>query len=154
MFNPSVTPSTLLFALGAGALIALQFGVNAALRKYLGSDSPFYATLASYAVGTLASLCCLLAVRPTLPTWGRLAAVPWWAWTGGAIGVGYVSASVLLAQKLGATRLIILVVAGQIIASVLFDHFGLIGYAVQPFNAWRAFGCLLLVAAVVIIKSN
>ena len=73
---------------------------------------------------------------------------------GGAIGVGYVSASVLLAQKLGATRLIILVVAGQIIASVVFDHFGLIGYSVRPMSVWRGFGCLLLVAAVVIIKSN
>ena len=149
-----MTYPALLFALLAGALIALQFGVNAALRGYLGSGSPFYATLVSYAVGTLASLACLLAVRPALPAWGRVLAAPWWVWTGGAIGVGYVSASVLLAPKLGATRLIVLVVAGQLLASVLLDHFGLIGYAVRPFNGWRAAGCLLLVAAVVIIKAN
>ena len=149
-----MTYPALLFALLAGALIALQFGVNAALRGYLGSDSPFYATLISYAVGTLASLACLLAVRPALPTWSRVLAVPWWAWAGGAIGVGYVSASVLLAPKLGATRLIVLVVAGQLLASVLLDHFGLIGYTVRSFNGWRALGCLLLVAAVVIIKAH
>ena len=143
----------LLFALVAGALIALQFGVNAALRGFLGG-SVFFATLVSYAVGTLASLCCLLALRPTLPTWGRVAAVPWWAWTGGAIGVGYVTASVLLAPKLGATYLIILVVAGQLVTSVLLDHFGLIGYAVRPFNTWRALGCVLLVAAVFLIKAK
>ena len=50
------------------------------------------------------------------------------------------SASVLLAPKLGATRLILLVIARQLLASVLFDHFGLLGYAPRPFNAWRAFG--------------
>ena len=81
-------------------------------------------------------------------------AVPWWAWTGGVLGVGYVTASVLLAPKLGATRLIVLVVAGQLLASVVLDHFGLIGYAVRPFNAWRALGCVLLIAAVAIIRAN
>ena len=143
-----------MFALLAGALIALQFGVNAALRGFLGAGSPFYATLISYAVGTLASLGCLLAVRPALPAWSRVAAVPWWAWTGGAIGVGYVTASVLLAPKLGATRLIVLVVAGQLLASVALDHFGLLGYAARPFNLWRAAGCGLMLAAVAIIKSH
>lgn len=143
----------LLFALVAGALIALQFGVNASLRGFLGG-SAFFATLVSYAVGTVASLCCLLALRPTLPAWSKIAAVPWWAWTGGAIGVGYVTASVLLAPKLGATRLIVLVVAGQLLASVLLDHFGLLGYAVRPFNGWRALGCALLLVAVLIIRTK
>ena len=143
----------LLFALTAGALIALQFGVNAALRGFLSSHA-FFATFVSYAVGTLASLACLLALRPALPAWNRVAAVPWWAWTGGAIGVGYVTASVLLAPKLGATRLIVLVVAGQLIASVILNHFGLIGYTVRPFNGWRALGCVLLVVAVLIIKTK
>lgn len=143
-----------LFALLAGALIALQFGVNAALRGFLGAQSPFYATLISYAVGTLGSLACLAAVRPALPAWGRVAAVPWWAWTGGVIGVGYVTATVLLAPKLGAARLIVLVVAGQLLASVLFDHFGLIGYAARPFNGWRAAACVLMVGAVAIIRTH
>lgn len=143
----------LLFALVAGALIALQFGVNAALRGALGG-SAFFATFVSYAVGALTSLVCLLAVRPAPPSWNRVAAVPWWAWTGGAVGVGYVTASILLAPKLGATRLIVLVVAGQLLASLLLDHFGLLGYPVRPFNAWRALGCVLLVAAVLIIKAN
>lgn len=143
-----------LCALVAGALIALQFGVNATLRGFLGAASPFYAVLISYAVGTAASLACLLAVRPALPVWSRVAAVPWWAWTGGAIGVGYVTASILLVPKLGATRLIVLVVAGQLLASVVFDHFGWIGYAARAFNWWRAFGCALMIAAVAIIKAH
>ena len=130
-----------LFALVAGALIALQFGVNAALRGFLGSESPFYATFVSYAVGTLASLACLLAVRPALPAWSRVLAVPWWAWTGGLFGAIYIALAVL-------------VVAGQLLASVVFDHFGWVGYAARSFNWWRAFGCVLMIAAVAIIKAH
>ena len=143
----------LLLALVAGALVAVQFGVNAALRGFLDSN-PLFATFVSYAVGTLASLCCLLVSRPALPAWNRVSTVPWWAWTGGTVGVSYVTASVLLAPKLGATRLIVLVVAGQLLASVLLDHFGLLGYAVRPLNAWRMLGCVLLVVAIFIIKTK
>lgn len=144
----------LLFALGAGALITLQFGVNAALRTGLGNVNPLPATFVSYAGGALASLLCLLALRPSLPAWGKVLSVPWWMWTGGAIGVGYVSAGILLAPRLGATRLIVLIVAGQLLASVLFDHFGLVGYPLRPFNAWRALGCALLLAAVAVIRTH
>ena len=68
--------------------------------------------------------------------------------------MGYVTASVLLAPKLGATRLIVLVVTGQLLASVILDHFGLVGYAVRPLNGWRILGCGLLVVAVFIIKTK
>lgn len=141
-------------ALAAGALISLQFGVNAALRTQLGGGNPLFATLVSYAVGTLSSLALLAVLRPALPPLERVIAAPWWAWAGGAIGVGYVSASVLLAPRLGATTFIFLVIAGQILASLLLDHFGLVGYAVRPFNAWRAAGCVLMVAGVLLVKGN
>ena len=65
-----------LLALAAGALLALPFGVNAGLRGSLGANSPLYATLVSYAVGALASLACLLMVRPAPPVWSRVAATP------------------------------------------------------------------------------
>lgn len=146
--------ATLLFALTTGALIALQFGVNASLRKFLGANTPLFATAISYAVGALVSLICLLLVRPAMPTWNRVIGVPWWAWIGGAVGVGYVSGTVLLAPKLGATKLIVLIVAGQLIASIVFDQYGLIGYERHPMNGMRALGCVFLVAAVVLLRTN
>lgn len=142
----------LALALGAGGLIALQFAVNAALRTHLGGDSPLFATLVSYAVGTVASLVCIAVARPTLPVLARIAGIPWWAWTGGVIGVGYVSASVLLSPRLGATAFIFLVVAGQLALSLVLDHYGLLGYAVRPITATRAVGCALMIGAVLLIS--
>src|SRR5579883_2794559 len=112
----------LLLALLAGALVALQFGVNADLRNFVAH--PLYATLTSYTVGALASLVCLCVARPALPSLNRIAAAPWWVWTGGAIGVGYVTISIMLAPRLGAATLIVMVIAGQLLVSLLLDHFG------------------------------
>jgi len=68
--------------------------------------------------------------------------------------VGYVSASVLLAPRLGATAFIMLVIAGQILASLMFDHYGLMGYVVRPFNEWRLVGGILMVVSVFLITTH
>ena len=62
---------------------------------------------------------------PSLPT---LAGTPWWAWAGGALGALYAVAAVLLARELGAATLMSLVVTGQLICSVVLDHFGWVGF--------------------------
>ncbi len=142
----------LILALIAGALVAVQFGVNATLRGFV--SNPIYATLTSYAVGTIASLICVLAIRPALPEVSRISVAPWWVWSGGAIGVGYVTISIMLAPKLGAATLIVMVIAGQLLVSLLLDHYGLLGYAARPINVWRVLGASLLVIAVVLIKTN
>ena len=49
----------------------------------------------------------------------------------------------MLAPKLGASSWVVAVVAGQVLASVALDHFGLAGFPVQPFNLIRAAGLLV-----------
>jgi len=55
-------------------------------------------------------------------------------WTGGFIGAYFVAATIILAPRLGAAPMVALVVGGQMLASLVFDHFGLIGYQVHPLN--------------------
>jgi transporter family-2 protein len=57
----------------------------------------------------------------------------------------------LLAPRLGAGELIGLVVAGQLIFSVLLDHFGWIGFAQHPASMTRLAGCALMVIGVFLI---
>jgi transporter family-2 protein len=42
--------------------------------------------------------------------------------------------------------------AGQMIVSVVLDHFGLIGYEEHPTNIWRIMGVILLLVGVLLIK--
>ncbi|MDF1505573.1 DMT family transporter [Roseisolibacter sp. H3M3-2] len=136
----ALIPLTLL----VGALLALQAGVNTQLRVALGD--PGLAALVSFLVGTLSLALLVLAQRPALPDAAALARVPWYAWTGGALGAVYVATVTVLAPRLGAATLTILVVAGQLAMSLVLDHFGLLGFARRPLELGRAAGVALVLA--------
>src|SRR2546430_12562999 len=86
--------------------------------------------------------------RGSLPT---LAGTPWWAWAGGALGAVYAVAAVLLARELGAAALMSLVVTGQLICSVVLDHFGWVGFTEHAAGMGRIVGWLLMLAGVFLI---
>ena len=64
----------------------------------------------------------------------------------GILGAFYVASCVILANKLGAVSMLALIMAGQMITSVVLDHYGLAGYQVQPLNLYKIFGILLVIA--------
>ncbi|HEY6105155.1 MAG TPA: DMT family transporter [Anaeromyxobacteraceae bacterium] len=139
-----------LLALAAGAALTFQAGVNASMRTYVGR--PEFASLVNFLVGLLAVGACVAALRLPWPAAGAVTRAPWWGWTGGLLGVSYVTAAIVLAPRLGLAATMALVVAGQMLASVALDHYGLFGVPVKPVNAWRALGAALLVAGVVLLR--
>jgi transporter family-2 protein len=140
----------LLFAFVAGGLLAVQAGVNGQLGSRLGQ--PMLATLASFAIGTLVLILYVVAARTPWPEVRTMTRYPWWIWTGGLLGIVYVLATVILAQRLGAAVFISLVVAGQMVVSLLLDHYGLIGFPERPITANRLLGAALLGVGVVLMR--
>jgi transporter family-2 protein len=134
----------------AGALIPLQAGVNAQLTRWVGH--PVTASLVSFAVGTLALFVYAAALRPQLPGMRALAAAPWWVWAGGLLGSVFVTAAAAFAPRLGAATFISVTIAGQVLVSILLDHFGALGFAARPVTPLRLFGALLLVAGVLLVR--
>jgi transporter family-2 protein len=143
-------PMIMLTALVAGALMPVQAGVNARLRDFLGD--PIIASLVSFTVGTVALLGYILVTRTPWPTMAAAAEAPAWSWFGGALGAFFVAVSVILAFKLGATGLMAWIIAGQLIASVLLDHTGAIGFAVREASWQRIAGVLLLLSGAVLVN--
>jgi len=137
------------FAGLAGALVPFQAGANATLGRALGH--PLWATAASLLVSLLALAPVMFALRAPAPQLA-LQQVPCWAWAGGVAGVIYISAALLLTPSMGATRFIACVIAGQVFASLLIDHFGLMGLAVKPVNLGRVVGMALIIAGVVCVQ--
>jgi len=83
-----------------------------------------------------------------------LARGPWWIWLGGTVGACYIVATVTFSPKLGAAGWLAAVVAGQILTSVVLDHYGLVGFAVHPASLRRLAGvALLLAGAAVVLRS-
>lgn len=140
----------LLVCLLAGALMPLQAGVNAQLARWVGH--PVTASLISFAVGTLALFAYTAATRPQLPTLTALSSAPWWVWAGGLFGGVFVTAAAAFAPRLGAATFISITIAGQVLVSILLDHFGVVGFAARPVTAPRLLGVLLLIVGVLLVR--
>ncbi len=139
----------LAFGFAAGAMLPLQFGINAELARWL--DSPLRASLVSFAVGTLVLLVVTTPLLRGTPL-TKAGDAPWWVWVGGALGAFYVLGSVVAAPRLGAVTLVALILAGQAIASLLVDHFGWVGFEEHPITPGRVAGVALLAAGVALVR--
>jgi len=140
----------LLFALAAGAMLPIQFGINAQLATWLGSS--VRAALVSFVVGALALALVTLAFARDWPAVDRVSGAPWWVWVGGVLGAFYVLGSIVTAPRLGAVTLFVMILAGQALASLAVDHFGWVGFEQHPVNALRLGGVALLAAGVALVR--
>jgi transporter family-2 protein len=139
-----------LLAVGAGVSFVVQQAVNADLRSTLGSAA--WAGFISYLGGTLCMLALAVALRHALPPAAAVLRTNWWAWSGGFFGAIYIAISILLVPRLGAATFVALLIAGQMVASLLFDNYGWFGLAERPADPLRIFGALLLVGGVILIR--
>ncbi|MEJ2718262.1 MAG: DMT family transporter [Deltaproteobacteria bacterium] len=138
-------------ALLAGACGPTQAGINSQLNHWTG-DSALTAFI-SFLVGTICLYVWVLMWRIPWPEMKGVLSVPWWQWTGGLLGAYLVVMAIVLAPKLGATTMIALIVTGQMVTSLLLDHFGLVGYPVRELNISRVVGATLLVVGVLLIRT-
>ena len=140
----------LLLAVIAGAVVPFQSAINANLGRGLGH--PLWATLASLLVSIVVLLPVIVAMRLPLPTLAFITKAPLWMWAGGAFGVCFISLALMLLPKLGASGFIALALAGQVVASLVLDHFGLFGLMERQMTLPRVVGAVLLIAGVVLIQ--
>lgn len=140
----------ILLAIAAGVSIVVQQVLNSNLRASLNSAA--WSGFVSYLVGVACMALLALALRDPLPSAATAARIPWWAWSGGLFGAIFIGLSILLVPQLGAATFLALLVTGQMLASVAFDHFGWLGLAQRPIDATRLIGVALLIAGVVLIR--
>jgi bacterial/archaeal transporter family-2 protein len=147
---PSAAIFGYLLAFGAGVSFVFQQAVNANLRVEIGS--PWWAGFVSYLGGTIAMLLMAAVLLQPWPSMQMIHRSHWLSWTGGAFGAIYIAISILLLPRLGAATVIALIVAGQMIGSLAFDHFGLLGVPAHPLNMFRLVGAALLVLGAVLVR--
>ena len=142
------TTSLLWFlAFVAGALIPVQAAANAALSKSIQDNVPFAALTLFVVAGVATAAGALLAGRQ-IPTGAALRAAPWWSYLGGFIVAFYVFTITFLVPRIGVGTAIALIVAGQIVAALAIDHFGLLRSLTFPLTPVRLVGAALMVVGV------
>jgi transporter family-2 protein len=128
-----------------------QAATNNKMAVFL-NDSPVLASFISFFVGTIALFIYVVASGTSL---GALAlaknATPV-AWIGGILGAFFVTATVTLVPRLGVALTFSLIIAGQMIVTLVIDHFGLLGVPVKEISAARIGGILLITLGVILIR--
>jgi transporter family-2 protein len=137
-------------AIGAGLSLVIQQVLNADLRAHIGS--PFWAALISYLVGALTLTAVLVILREPWVSWVQAAKTPLWSWTGGVFGTVYIVLSIMLLPRLGAATAVALMIAGQMLGAMAFDHFGLFGLPEHKADLPRVAGALMLVGGVLLVR--
>ena len=136
----------ILITLVAGMLLPIQVGINVELRTVVGH--PILAAAIQFVVGALVLLAISIAMGIPLPAIEKVSVAPWWVWFGGLCGANYIVIAILVGPRLGAATLTAVAVTGQMLVSVILDHFGVIGYPLHPITTWRIIGAGFLLAGV------
>jgi transporter family-2 protein len=128
----------------------LQIAANSRLREAV--QSPALSALVAFVVGSV-----LLAILVMLGLFERgdlrgLAKVPWWAWTGGVLAVFSILAGIVALPSMSSATIIGAAIFGQLIASMVIDHFGWFNVPVVPINTSRVIGAVLLLFGAILMR--
>jgi bacterial/archaeal transporter family-2 protein len=144
-----MSASLWIWSLLAGAILALQIGMTGLLQST--TRSPLIAALINFLIGTALLLVAALVTRAPWPSLTILRGIPVWAWFGGLCGALYIATVSFTGPRLGATTVLALTLLGQAVASMIVDHFGLVGLPVNPVSWTRMLGVMLLLGGALLI---
>lgn len=140
----------MLIAMLAAGVIPVQAIVNGRLGQEV--QNPLLASLISFTGGTM--LLCLLVLLssggwPAIPATARL---PWYLFTGGLLGAVFVTAVLMLVPRIGTANLLAAAIVGQLLMSLIIDHFALLGMPQGSVSLSKLGGAALLVLGMLLIQ--
>lgn len=137
-------------AILAGMFLPFQAALNAKMGAVV--QNPLLGSLISFVVGTIGLLVYILISRVPISNLLAARSAPTLVWIAGLLGAFYVTAIILLVPRLGVALTFGLVIGGQMLISLVFDHFGLLGTPVHAMSPMRLLGAIFLIAGVLIIR--
>ncbi len=139
----------------SGIFLSLQVGINGQLRKTVGS--PILSSFISFFIGALClgSIFCIGILNNTnTVSFQAVKNIRWWMLTGGVLGAFYIFSTIFVSPKMGFGNMFCLVICGQLLLSILIDHFGLLGNEIHSINLYRIIGVILLISGVYLIQKK
>jgi bacterial/archaeal transporter family-2 protein len=132
------------FMIIGGIAVTVQGQFMGIMDTRMGSREGMFITYA--AGGILASLIMVFSGSGQLKVWSS---VPWYVLsTAGALGLLVVGTMGYTVPRLGLAKSLTIMVAAQLLAALLFDHFGLFGASVRTLNVSRLGGLALMILGV------
>lgn len=129
----------------SGLLIAIMVTLNGTLAKHLDD---YFSILIIHIVGLL-SVSLILIIKKK--TFNLKQEVPIYLLSGGAVGVFLVLFNNLCFKNMGVSLTLSLGLLGQSIASVIIDHFGLLGMNTYKFRNEKLVGFFLIFIGIAVM---
>lgn len=139
-----------LLALFAGALIALQAGMNSWLGVLL--KNTLLATVVAFFVSIIVSGVVMLSVTKQWPNVSDIQVVPWYLWLGGVLSATGVGLFYLLIPKLGVGTMMSYALTGQLVLAVIISHFGWFELPQVSINQTKVIGIAAMIIGLVLIN--
>ncbi len=133
------------YAILIGVLITIMVTFNGILESHIGN---YLAVLIIHIVG-LTSISLILIMKREKPVFKK--GIPYYLYSGGAIGILLVLVNNICFSNLGASLTLSLGVFGQLLLSSVIDHFGLMGMDVYKFQPKKLIGFSIILIGIVIM---
>jgi len=135
----------------AGTTIVLQSTVSATLSRFVGL---WQTTFIVHIVGVIASLIPLYFFRHEA-NWAAWNQAPWYVYLGGVFGVIIIYTVAYTVSNSGVTAGISLIIASQLVVTLLIDHYGWLGIDVRPVTWMKLAGvAFLFVGAWLVLREG
>lgn len=135
-----------------GGFLAIQGPMNAKLAQNFGRHAVSTVSL-TFFIGAVLLAVLALVLQVPLPSLADNTTT-WWHWLGGLLGACYVATISFAVPKIGTASAMSLVLLGQVISSIMLDHFGLIGMAEHTTSWERLAGVALVFVGAVLVRKT
>ncbi|HET7138153.1 MAG TPA: DMT family transporter [Gaiellaceae bacterium] len=134
---------------GLAVLLAVLGGLAgsvqvAVMGRFGGRIGVLEALAFSTAIQLVISIAVMLAARGGIGGLRQLGSTPVWMWIGGLMGFTVVTSITFAQPRIGATAVIGILIAGQLVMGAVIDRFGLFGVEQIGISPARAVGIGLL----------
>ncbi|MFV0388923.1 MAG: DMT family transporter [Pyrinomonadaceae bacterium] len=140
----------IVLAVVAGMMMPTQAAINNNLAQTV--ESPILAAFVSFVVGTLALFIYIVVTGLPLSNLASIRNASLISLTGGILGAFFVASTVILVPRLGVALTFSLIIAGQMLVTLVIDHFAILGVPEKPVNWVRIVGAVLITFGVVLIR--
>jgi len=130
-----------------GCLCGVAWALQAPLSSLISRQTgPIESAFIVHLGGAVAALALLPALGAA--SFAAWRGIPWYAYGAGVLGVVAIAALVTMVPRVGAATTITVIIAAQLLAAAVLDHFGVLGLTQRSLDPGRAAGFALMLLGV------
>jgi len=133
-----------LLAFSIGCFIPFQGIITSNLAQKI--QHPFGAAFINFLGGVILFSVAISLSSVAIPSFRKVTAIPWYLFTGGIIGSAFIFGAVFALPKIGASTFFGQIVLGQLLMTLIVDHYGVFGLPIHKIDSMRIVGIPLLIS--------